>query len=151
MKLFFVCASALLFIASGVASARGGGSHGSSHASSSAAHVQGHVTKNGTYVAPHYRSAPDGNKFNNWSTQGNVNPYTGKAGTRSPYATSSSGPLSHSYLGVSHPVTSGALAETATVSTPKLATKPASRIRGGAGQGCEFKPVMTDEEIARCR
>jgi len=146
VKLFFVCASALLFIASGVASARGGGSHGSSHASSSAAHVQGHVTKNGTYVAPHYRSAPDGNKFNNWSTQGNLNPYTGNEGTHSPYAASSSESLRHSYSGVSYSATSRGA-----VSAPKLATKPVSGIRGGASQGCEFKPVMTDEEIARCR
>ena len=45
-------------------------------------HVSGHTTKNGTYIPPHYRSAPDGNFGNNWSTKGNVNPYTGKEGTR---------------------------------------------------------------------
>jgi hypothetical protein len=44
--------------------------------------VRGYVRKDGTYVAPHYRSAPDGNFYNNWSTKGNVNPYTGEAGTR---------------------------------------------------------------------
>jgi len=33
-------------------------------------------------VQPHYRSAPDGNFYNNWSTKGNVNPYTGVPGTR---------------------------------------------------------------------
>lgn len=43
--------------------------------------VRGHLRSNGTYVAPHYRSAPDGTKSNNWSTLGNVNPYTGKSGT----------------------------------------------------------------------
>jgi hypothetical protein len=48
-------------------------------------YVHGYTTKNGTYVAPHYRSAPDGNPYNNWSTVGNVNPYTGQAGTRNPY------------------------------------------------------------------
>ena len=47
--------------------------------------VRGHITKKGTYVAPHYRSAPDRSRFNNWSTRGNVNPYTGKVGTRNPY------------------------------------------------------------------
>ncbi len=46
-------------------------------------HVKGYTRKDGTYVAPHYRSAPDGTKSNNWSTKGNVNPYTGKAGTKS--------------------------------------------------------------------
>ncbi len=45
-------------------------------------HVRGYVRKDGTYVAPHYRSAPDGNFSNNWSTKGNFNPYTGAAGTR---------------------------------------------------------------------
>jgi hypothetical protein len=40
--------------------------------------VKGHFRKNGTYVAPHYRSNPDGNFWNNWSTIGNVNPYTGE-------------------------------------------------------------------------
>mgnify|MGYP001614013961 CR=1 FL=1 len=44
--------------------------------------VRGNVKADGTYVAPHYRSAPDGNFYNNWSTTGNVNPYTGKLGTQ---------------------------------------------------------------------
>lgn len=30
-------------------------------------HVRGHFRSNGTYVQPHYRSAPDGIKFNNYS------------------------------------------------------------------------------------
>lgn len=33
-------------------------------------------------MAPHYRSHPDGNFWNNWSTRGNVNPFTGKVGTK---------------------------------------------------------------------
>jgi hypothetical protein len=49
-------------------------------------YVSGHVTKNGTYVAPHYQTNPDSTKLNNWSTQGNVNPYSGKVGTIDPYA-----------------------------------------------------------------
>lgn len=63
--------------------ARGG--HSSGH-SSSTVHVSGHTTKNGTYVPAHYRTAPDHTKLNNWSTKGNVNPYTGKAGTKAPYS-----------------------------------------------------------------
>lgn len=47
-----------------------------------AVHVRGYFRKNGTYVAPHYRSSPDSSVWNNWSTKGNVNPYTGKAGTK---------------------------------------------------------------------
>ena len=58
------------------ASPRGGGG---------AVAVRGYVRSNGTYVAPHYRSAPDGNPYNNWSTIGNVNPYTGEPGTKQPY------------------------------------------------------------------
>ena len=45
-------------------------------------YVRGYFRKNGTYVAPHYRSAPDGNFYNNWSTKGNVNPYIGEPGTK---------------------------------------------------------------------
>lgn len=45
-------------------------------------HVQGYTRKDGTYVQPHYRSAPDSSRNNNWSTQGNTNPYTGQAGTQ---------------------------------------------------------------------
>ena len=42
--------------------------------------VKGYTRKDGTYVQPHHRSAPDGNFYNNWSTTGNVNPYTGEEG-----------------------------------------------------------------------
>ena len=51
-------------------------------------HVKGYTKKDGTYVQPHYRSRPDGNVFNNWSTKGNTNPYTGKRGTVDPYKSS---------------------------------------------------------------
>jgi hypothetical protein len=44
--------------------------------------VRGYTRKDGTYVRPHVRSNPDGNFANNWSTKGNINPYTGKTGTR---------------------------------------------------------------------
>lgn len=33
----------------------------------------------------HMRTAPDSTRQNNRSTKGNVNPYTGKAGTKNPY------------------------------------------------------------------
>ena len=44
--------------------------------------VNGHFRRDGTYIESHYRSNPDGNFSNNWSTQGNVNPYTGQSGTQ---------------------------------------------------------------------
>jgi hypothetical protein len=45
-------------------------------------HVNGYYRSNGTYVTPHYRSAPDGDFSNNWSTKGNINPYTREEGTK---------------------------------------------------------------------
>ena len=56
--------------------AKGGSSSGGSHS------VSGHVRSNGTYVPPSHATNPNGTKADNWSTTGNVNPYTGKAGTK---------------------------------------------------------------------
>lgn len=44
--------------------------------------VKGYNRRDGTYVQPHYRSDPNSNKYDNWSTKGNVNPYTGREGTK---------------------------------------------------------------------
>jgi hypothetical protein len=79
-----------VFLSANVLARSGGGGHssssshyspgtGSSHSSTS---VRGYTRKDGTYVAPHQRSKPDGDFKNNWSTKGNQNPYTGKEGTR---------------------------------------------------------------------
>jgi len=46
--------------------------------------VRGYNRADGTYVAPHTRTAPNSTTTDNWSTRPNVNPYTGKEGTRSP-------------------------------------------------------------------
>jgi hypothetical protein len=46
--------------------------------------VAGYYRRDGTYVQSHYRTNPDNSFYNNWSTKGNVNPYTGKAGTKVP-------------------------------------------------------------------
>lgn len=48
-------------------------------------YVQGYERSNGTYVAPHYQSNPNNSTDDNYGTRGNVNPYTGQAGTRNPY------------------------------------------------------------------
>lgn len=53
---------------------------------SSQVYHRGYVRSDGTYVAPHYQSRPDSSVYNNWSTRGNVNPYTGQQGTVNPYA-----------------------------------------------------------------
>jgi hypothetical protein len=47
-----------------------------------AVRVSGYTTKNGTYVAPHYRTSPNYTTRDNYSTKGNYNPYTGKYGTK---------------------------------------------------------------------
>lgn len=47
-------------------------------------YVKGYIKKDGTYVAPHYRSNPNSSQYDNWSTKGNVNPYTGKKGYKNP-------------------------------------------------------------------
>lgn len=53
--------------------------------------VDGYFRKDGTYVAPHYRSDNDGQRWNNYSSQGNQNPYTGQKGTQDPYPAPSYG------------------------------------------------------------
>jgi hypothetical protein len=50
-------------------------------------YVNGYFRFNGTYVAPHYQTAPNGTKLDNYSTKGNVNPYTGQPGYKNPYNT----------------------------------------------------------------
>jgi hypothetical protein len=40
--------------------------------------VKPYVRRDGTYVAGHYRTAPDGNPYNNYSYPGNTNPHTGR-------------------------------------------------------------------------
>lgn len=49
-------------------------------------YVSGYTRSDGTYVQPHYRSSPDSSKWNNYSTKGNTNPYTGQRGSQSPYS-----------------------------------------------------------------
>lgn len=62
-----------------------------SGAMAQAVYHQGYTNRNGTYVQPHYQSAPNNTRMDNWSSQGNVNPYTGSVGTRDPYAPSNRG------------------------------------------------------------
>jgi len=44
--------------------------------------VKGHYRKNGTYVESYQRSNRNSSTLDNYSTRGNVNPYTGKRGTK---------------------------------------------------------------------
>lgn len=45
-------------------------------------HVGSYTKKSGARVPAHDRSTKDATKTNNWSTKGNANPETGKAGTK---------------------------------------------------------------------
>ena len=47
--------------------------------------VKGYYRSNGTYVQPHYRTSPDNSILNNYSTKGNINPYTGRKGYKDPF------------------------------------------------------------------
>jgi hypothetical protein len=49
---------------------------------SGSVHVRGSVTRRGVYRQPHRRTAPNHTQHDNWSTKGNRNPYTGKAGSK---------------------------------------------------------------------
>lgn len=63
-------------------------------------YVQGHYRKDGTYVQGYYRTSPDQTTSNNYSTRGNVNPYTGEEGTKPStdgYSTPGSSSSSSSY------------------------------------------------------
>ena len=44
----------------------------------------GYTNHNGGYVQPYERTVPNGTQTDNYGTRGNVNPYTGTFGTRSP-------------------------------------------------------------------
>ena len=75
-------------------SAHGGGGHSGGHSRGHAKgdkasdgavsdhFVHGYFRKNGTYVRGYYATNPDSIRDDNYSTRGNVNPYTGKAGTK---------------------------------------------------------------------
>ena len=79
-------------LASSASLARGSGhagGHSSSHASSGGSHrISGYTKKSGTHVAPAHATNPNKTKRDNYSSKGNVNPHTGKAGTKDPAARS---------------------------------------------------------------
>jgi hypothetical protein len=45
-------------------------------------YVNSYQKDNGTTVPGHYRSNPDGDRNNNYSTEGNTNPYNGREGNK---------------------------------------------------------------------
>ena len=80
--------------------------------------VKGYYRKDGTYVAPHYRSTPDGIATNNWSYPGNTNPYTGETATGNPNTY-----LQNYYGGSSSGIPSVAVPSFSPTATPQL-TQP---------------------------
>jgi hypothetical protein len=46
--------------------------------------VRPYQTQSGTYVQPHYQTNPNNTQMDNYGTRGNINPYTGQVGTRTP-------------------------------------------------------------------
>jgi hypothetical protein len=67
---------AIIIFAAACALSMGAAAKSGSHS------IRGHVTKSGTYVAPSRATNPNSTKMDNYSQKGNVNPYTGKAGTK---------------------------------------------------------------------
>jgi hypothetical protein len=47
-------------------------------------HVNEYIKKDGTHVTSHDRTSANAVTSDNWSTKGNVNPETGKKGTKPP-------------------------------------------------------------------
>jgi hypothetical protein len=87
-RLLAIIFAAALLVPPGVY-ARGTGGYSSSHSShyhsstSTGDHyVHGYTKKNGTVVQGYHATNPNGTKSDNYSTKGNVNPYTGKKGMK---------------------------------------------------------------------
>lgn len=84
----------LMFTCLGEALARGGsrgggfrmGRYGFKGFSSRSVPVRPHFRYNGSFVMPHFRTSPNATIKDNWSTRPNVNPFTGKLGTRNPFS-----------------------------------------------------------------
>jgi hypothetical protein len=74
-----ILAGALALVATAAqAQYYGTGSNPNSHTSS------GYTTNRGTYVQPYVATNPNSTQRDNYSATGNVNPYTGATGTRTP-------------------------------------------------------------------
>lgn len=73
-----------IFLTSPVLAKKSSSGSYKSHGSSSTTNVHGYTKKNGTYVAPHKRTSPNGTQRDNWTSKPNQNPYTGRDGTKEP-------------------------------------------------------------------
>jgi hypothetical protein len=80
----FAIALASLIASTMLVDHAGASSEKSSHKNLGIVHVKEYVRKNGTHVKPSCRTLPNETKKDNWSSLGNVNPCTGKKGTKRP-------------------------------------------------------------------
>jgi hypothetical protein len=86
IPLLLACAPTDGAFARGGGGGHGGGSHssgslrGSGYVNPSYHYTHGYFRSNGTYVHGYYATNPNGTKLDNYSTLGNVNPWTGKPG-----------------------------------------------------------------------
>lgn len=78
MKKWILAAGLFAIASSAQAQSYGYGSNTRSHSTS------GYTTQSGTYVAPSHATNPNNTQMDNYTTRGNVNPYTGAVGTRNP-------------------------------------------------------------------
>lgn len=81
--------AAALTLAATAAQAQSRGFYGSTGSYGSGSNSQGHtispyVNSHGTYVGGSHATNPNNTQMDNYSTRGNVNPYTGAVGTRNP-------------------------------------------------------------------
>lgn len=82
--------------------------------------VRGYFRSDGTYVRPHYRTAPDGIPYNNYSFPGNYNPNTGRITDGDPADYLERYYRSRGGLGIRSGVTSWAMSDTDIASLPAL-------------------------------
>lgn len=91
LKGLIVCISLVAASAASAQYNRGGNSYGSggynygTGSNPNGHYVQPYTRSDGGYVDGYYRSNPNGTTSDNYGARGNVNPYTGRTGTRYGY------------------------------------------------------------------
>lgn len=81
-------------------------------------YVSGYTKSNGSYVEPYYRTSPNVTRNDNYSTVGNINPYTGTSGTK-PADSYYSSPKTYSSPSYSTPSYSSPSYSTPSYTTPR--------------------------------
>jgi hypothetical protein len=76
------CFAAMTLVAAPISFAKAPHGHSSLRSSPGVHYTHGYVRRNGSYVHGYQATNPNGTHDNNFSTRGNVNPYTGKPGTK---------------------------------------------------------------------